>query len=364
MADNWTRLVNTTISDYMKGEEVNILRNRKLLALLKEKGRISMNHSGLEMDWKVRYKRALMTGYADGDTLSFARKDRHKTAKLSWRGYSATDSMTKMEQLQNRSTEAIINIYSEMATLLKDDIEEQFSDELFVNGNAAGNSKRMHGFESCCATSGPSPYGFVALPSATYAGLSCVLGNYGGAWTTSGGNSTWPAGTGDPQYDFWSPLIVNYTSASFGSLATWAANCSAAIRFAITHQGRNRSKNKMMDVITLDPELYRLFLTAQDSRQQIQVQRNQPVGLVALGFTDVVNFDGVDVTREYGIPVGTGYGVPIADIELCSLQSQLFVPEGPDMDISTKSYRFSIDFFGNMKMNPRNFVKFVALGGA
>ena len=363
MADNWTRLVNTTIADYMRGEEVNILRNRKILALLKEKGRITFNHAGLEMDWKVRYKRAPMTGYADGDTLSFARKERHKTAKLSWRGYSATDSMTKMEQLQNKSTEAIINISAEMATMLKEDIEEQFHDEFYVNGNAAGNSRRMHGFESWCSASGPAAAGFVGLPNATYAGLSCALGNYGGAWSTSSGNSTWPIGTGDPHYDFWSPLLINYTNASWlGATATWAANCNKAVRFAITHQGRNRSKNKSMDVIMLDPELYRQFQEAQDSRQQIHVMRNEKVGLVSLGFTDVINYDGIDVTREYGVPVGTGYGIPVMDLELCSLQSQLFVPEGPDMDISTKSYRISIDFFGNLKANPRNFVKFVPLG--
>jgi hypothetical protein len=364
MADNWTRLANTTIADYMRGEEVNILRNRKLLALLMSRGRISMNHAGTEMDWKVRYKRAQMVGYADGDTLSFARKERHKTAKLGWRGYSTTDSITKMEQLQNKGTTAIINIYAEMATLLKDDLEENFGDELYVNGNAAGNQKRMHGFESWCASSGPSAGGYVGLPSATYAGLSCVLGNYGGAWSINGGNVTWPIGTGDPQYDFWSPLLVNYTSASFGGTPTWAANAAAAVRFAITHQGRNKSKTKMMDVITLDPELYRQFLNSQEARQQIQVQRNAPTGLVALGFADVINYDGCDITREYGVPSGTGYGVPVMDIELCSLQGQLFVPEGPDFDISTKSYRLSLDFFGNMKANPRNFVKFVALGGA
>ena len=35
----WSRMVNTTISEYVKGEEVNILRNRKLLDLAQSKGR-------------------------------------------------------------------------------------------------------------------------------------------------------------------------------------------------------------------------------------------------------------------------------------------------------------------------------------
>lgn len=30
------------------------------------------------------------------------------------------------------------------------------------------------------------------------------------------------------------------------------------------------------------------------------------------------------------------------------MQGQLFVPEGPDYDVASKSWRFSIDFFGNL----------------
>jgi hypothetical protein len=48
-------------------------------------------------------------------------------------------------------------------------------------------------------------------------------------------------------------------------------------------------------------------------------------------------------------------------MELLSLQSQLFVPEGPDFDISGQSYRFSVDFFGNAKFNPRAFVKWLTI---
>jgi hypothetical protein len=40
-------------------------------------------------------------------------------------------------------------------------------------------------------------------------------------------------------------------------------------------------------------------------------------------------------------------------MELRSMQGQLFVPEGPDYDVASKSWRFSIDFFGNLVFNPR-----------
>ena len=43
--------------------------------IFKSRGRITMNWSGTQMDWKVRYRRAPMQGYADTDTLTFARRE-------------------------------------------------------------------------------------------------------------------------------------------------------------------------------------------------------------------------------------------------------------------------------------------------
>jgi hypothetical protein len=79
----------------------------------------------------------------------------------------------------------------------------------------------------------------------------------------------------------------------------------------------------------LNDELYRQFLEELDDSERLIVKRGDGQGLYALGFTDVVNFDGVDVTYEYGIPSGLGYGWSAwTTLELCSLQGQLFVPRG------------------------------------
>lgn len=360
MSENWTRVVNTTIADYIRQEEVNVLRERKLLALLQSRGRLTFNHEGDEMNWKVRYKRAPMTGYADGDTLSFARKERHKTAVLGWRGYSATDSVSKMEKLQNKGAAAIIKIFDNTARLLMEDISENFAGEFYIDGNAAGNLKRLHGIESFFGVSGTAAAG-VDAPSDTYAGLNTGLGYYGGSWSALAAAPTtdWPSGSGDASYDFWSPLVIDYAHTGWaGATNTWKDNCSAVLRYAITHQGRNASKKKMMDLVLLDPDLFRQFANAQDGKQQITIRRGDKVGLVSLGFTDVIEFDGMEVTREYGVPRLSGYGLAIDQMELCSLQDRLFVPEGPDFEIASKSHRFSIDFMGNLKCNPRYFTKF------
>ena len=364
---DWSRVVNTTIHQYIRTVEENVMRNRKLLAMMRERGRITFNHSGDIMDWKVKYKRAPMQGYADSDTLTFSRRDRWKTAQLDWRGYASTDSMTKLERLKNKTTEAIVKVYSEIASNLMDDLDDQFGDELYIDGNASGNNKRIHGIASFMGNSGVAGQGFIANPSSTYAGLSCALGNYGGGWSTGNIVSNyvdWPSGTGDAHYDFWSPLIVSYTNASWtASTKTWPNTCKEALRFGIVKGKKNKSKKGMLDLILLNDELYRQFEGLLDSEERLIVKRGDKKGsLYALGFEDVVNFEGCDITYEYGVPTTYGYGWSMENLELCSLQGQMFVPEGPDFDIAAQSWRFSIDFFGNLKCNPRNFVSWGAFG--
>lgn len=359
MAVEWSRIVNTTIHEFIREVEPNILRNRKLLAMMKARGRITFNHAGDLMDWKVKYKRSPMIGYADTDTLTFSRRDRWKTAQLDWRGYAATDSMTKMEKLKNKSTEAIVKIYSEIATSLMDDLDDQFGDELYIDGNAAGNSKRIHGIESFMGTSGVSANGYVALPSETYAGLSTILGNYGGSWSTSGGNTLWPTGTGDAHYDFWSPMIVSYTNASWtATTKTWPNTCREALRYGLVKGRKNKSKKGNVDMVLLNDELYRQLEGQIETGERTVVSRGDKMSLLSLGFEDTINFEGAEITYEYGVPPAVGYGWAMEQLELACLQAQLFVPEGPDFDIASQSWRFSIDFFGNMRFNPRYFVKF------
>ena len=125
----WSRVVNTTIRQYIRGEENNVMRNRKLTALLRERSRIKYNASGEQLDWKTRYKRAPLFGFADSDTLTFSRRNRWKTAVLPWRGYAVTDSMTKKEKLMNKNVEAIVKIYDGIARILMEDLEDEFGDE-------------------------------------------------------------------------------------------------------------------------------------------------------------------------------------------------------------------------------------------
>jgi hypothetical protein len=176
----------------------------------------------------------------------------------------------------------------------------------------------------------------------------------GGTWT-----GTWPAGTGPAHYDYFSPIMVKWDSQTWvdSSHTTWADTCINALRQGILWSRRNKSADGLLDMVMCDSALYYGLLTAIGAKESIQVQRGQKSALVALGFNDVVNLDGVDITWEYGMTANKALGFNVNHMGLRSLQSQLFVPEGPDYDFASKQYRFSVDHFGNAWFRPRYFVE-------
>jgi hypothetical protein len=358
MASNeFNRVLQTTIQEYVLGAENDVIRSRKLLAMLQAKGRITFNHSGIALNWGIRYKRRDIDGYADGDTLTFARSDNFKRAELPWRGYTMTDMVTKKEKLMNRGKPALIKYVSELVDHMMDDFGDRFHAQLYLDGNATGNEKKLHGFDSFTSTSGTT--GKVGTPNDTYGGLSTAPGGYGGSWT-----GTWPSGEGDAEYDFFSPIVIDYTNTNWAATTkTWPNTCTEAMRFGILKAKRNDSKKGMLDFILLDSTLYEQFVTGLESKEQIQVTGGAGMPTLRnLGFGDTTYFEGAEVTWEYGVPADSsgyeqGYGFNVDMMELCSLQDRLFVSEGPFYDEASLSDRFAIHMFGNMKFEPRYFAK-------
>lgn len=350
---------NVTINRYIREETKAILRKRILLAMLQSKGRITYNMSGKLVDWKVKYKRSPMTPFDDGDSIVFTRQSKHLTAQLPMRSYIVSQSMNKGDKLINAGKEAIVKKQVAMVKDCLEDIRDQFSEQLVqVDGNAAGSTTRIHGLESVfSATSNAGT--LTGDNNDSYAGLATTRGTYGGSWT-----GTWPHGYGDSQYDFWTPLVVNYTSplaaASNGwspTTKTWVNTCVEAIRFAIINTQRNSDD---LDFFLLEKNLYRQFLDKADDSERLVVNRNQDVGMTKLGFRGV-NVDGVDIYWEVGLASGVGYGLCLDELELYSYQPQLFV-SATEFNLETVSDRVAVDFYGNLRMiSPRALCKLAAL---
>ena len=297
----WQSILQTTIPLYIRQETVNVLRNRALLAMLESKGRISMNNSGTKFNWKVEYKRAPMNDFADGDVITFGRIDRHKTAELpNDRSYVLPEMMSKIDTLQNQGNEAIIKLWDTKAKTMMSDIRENFCSQLYVDGNATGNNRKIHGIESCLAAAAAAAAPGFVRPTDTYADLVTTPGNYGGTYT----NGTWPEGsTETPQYDFWSPILVDTVSPVAGaypgvSSLVWKNTCNQALRKLITKTRKSRSVDGKLDMIMLEDSLFEQFKNAQEDRTQLRIEGANSLMLLKAHVHTPFLIDVVDVVRR------------------------------------------------------------------
>lgn len=357
----WAGVVASTIAKYFRGAEPAVLRNRKVLAMLADRGLISYNNSGEHVEWRTRYLQNAMSGFGDGNTLTFPRINRLKVMSLDWRGYSCAEQMFERDKAMNKGTEAIVKVFSEMAGWMHEDVDEQLGTEVYVDGNASGNGQKFHGIESFMGVTGTVSSSKVGAPSSTYAGVSCALGAFGGV---NVGN--WPDGTAPTNYDFWSPVVVDYTNANWPqAVKTWENTCIDAQRYGLMASRRNKGKNKQIDVVIHERELYRKLVTLYQTEERINVRMGPEggsSGLLKLGFSDIINFDGVDTTWEYGVPDGVGYGWCMNDVELMSLYEELLKVKGPVFAEEAQAWRIWLIILANLKFKSlRNFVAWKAV---
>ena len=365
---DWARSIATTIVNHLREEEIASLRKYKLFAALEGSGQIRTNMSGRGFDWEIQYRNHTPSGNNGETPRTFARQNLWKRAELEFRGAQASDAIYKKEMLENRSAQALVNVAGKMASRLLTSMEQYLAKEWTIDGYAAGNELRFHGIESfmgLAATPQTINKTTGALrnrndedpfyaPSDTYAGLSTVLGAYGGS---ADAVSMWPSGKVDPEFDFFSPIVVNADSSYFGA-SSWKDNCAKALREAIHQTRRNDTKEDQVDMVLLDRRLFIDFLNTLDAKERVIVSRTN--GLRSYGFTDVFEFDGVEVGSEGSVPANTGYGLAVGNVELLCMENQLMVSEGPFYDEITQQYRYVVSTLGNLKFkSPRNFFKLV-----
>lgn len=364
---NWAGLVNTTITKYFRGETPAVLRKRLLLAMLESRGQITFNASGAgsgasdDMQWQVRYLQNDLQGFDDSSVLTFAPVNRHKKAVLPWRGYMMPEGMHDLDRKKNRGEEALVDIWANKAKWIMEDIGQKLGPEMYVDGNAAGNSLKFHGIESFMSVSGTVSSSKVGNPNDTYAGLSTALGGYGGSWS-----GTWPDATGTATYDFWSPIVVDYTNTLWPQATkTWENTALDATRYGLMACRRNDDKDMAIDIVIHEREMFRKFVTLFQTEERIDALRGAEggsSGALKLGFRDIVNFDGTDITWEFGVPANVGYGWCMNALEMISLDPELIDVKGPDLDPASQVWRFWATITANLKFETiRNFLKFQAI---
>lgn len=370
----------TTLAHHIREVEEAFLRNYQIGALLESNGRVNYNNTGEGFDWPVQYRIHNVEGNTGETARNFARRNLWKVANLEFRGYQATDSMFYREFLSNRGPEGIVKVYDQFTERIVTSIKQVLGTEYYNDGYVTGYETSWHGLESifnCATTRGTSSTNqtvtsttgaaraanaadIVGYPQGEYGGLQMALGYYGGE-NESG--EVWPDGLADPEYDFWTPLVVNYTTshADLGGTAnTWAGQGVEAMRYAIINCQRNVSMDGQITNILLARDLYRGLLDVLDDKERIII--TSETGLRALGFKNVVMFDGVEVSWEVGVPSSVGYGINYNMMELKSMDSTLLRSEGPEYDINTQSFNAVVSTLSNLKFaSPRNMFKLMSL---
>ena len=370
---DWARTIGTTLVTHLKEEEQTTFRKFKVFAALEADGKVAMNQGGRGFDWQVRYKNQPVASNNGESPRVFARHNLWQRATLPYRGYTVTDQISKREMLENRGAQALVDVAGKMASRLQESMEQHLSREIYIDGNAAGNENRWHGLESIFGvantkdtvrrdngqrrTGGGSNEDIFFWPSDEYAGLRTDLGYLSGGQLETG---AWPYVAVDPDYDYYSPLVCNYTSTYFGGQSnTWQLQCIEALREGINHAKRNDTRENQIDMILMDRGLYIQFLNRLDSRERAIVSKSN--GLRSYGFGDVVELDGIEVSTEYAVPRGVAYGLSIGNMEMKCMESQLMIAEGPFYNEELQSHRYAVSVLANIKMkSPRNFVKWMS----
>lgn len=380
---SWSRIAATTLVNDFPGEEVEILRSRRLFALLESRGRVMRRVTGDGWRWRVKYKQGTAQPNDGTTTREFRPINRWKTAELSHRGYQATDTIQKGELLINSGKQGIIKVADQIKGNLSQDLKDAIAQDLYIDGDLVGNTDRFQGLETLFGINGTvditqsagttanrtssNQADLVGYPSDSYAGIQTQLGYYQGAQANDGGSGAaahWPNGRCDAHFDFWAPLYVNYNSTSFGgAAANWLNQCIEALRFGIIHSNRNDSKDGQIELILLDRYLYEQALNKLDAKERAIVTNT--LGIRSFGFKNVFEIDGVEVSHEYGVPSGVGYGFNVGQIDLLSLQEQLMVPDGPRWEQRTQSWNTVVDVLGNLRFRSiRNLVKWGGITAA
>ncbi len=374
MSNEWIGIVNTTAPKYLKGASDLTIRKRLLLAMLERRGKIMTDVEGsTDLWWDVQFAEAPVEAYGDGGLINYSRRDLYRQARLDWRGYLTTDQMGKKESLMNKGTVAIVDRYKRILPTLMSSMRNKFSTELYIDGYASGNENRVLGFESFLNyTESPSSNYKMVQPNDTYGGLSTAL-HQSGTWTAaitedipSGlkrptqGGFDWPLGSGDPDFDFWSPKLYNWSASSWatgitGGAVDWKSNCEHVLRQAVQDLSLTTGAEGPPNVGMLSGDLFYGFKNSLAADRRIIAPAKEAEDL---GFPMTINDEGLSVHTEFGVPGGTGYILNVDEMELDSLAEDLFGSDGPTWDPKTYSYLFSVAFFGNMKYrSPKYFAK-------
>lgn len=335
------RLEASLLNVILEGLTKPIYRKSVLPALLRANGGFKFNCTQDQYRWKIKYKRTQMqTGDPYAMVNQFSSENMIKEAKLDIRRCGMGLSHTELEGLLAANSKTVFkNMVVDASESLAEDWMESFRLQLYGDGNAL--TEQIHGLESWFAQDGLITSSFAGNPTDVYGGVQCSLGYYGGSWESG---TYWPDGSSTtPQYDFWSPLIVDW-NAPYHDTTTdkWENNWQKALNAAIGTM--EVSRDSVSDILLMHPKLLLQARNSLIGAQKMEI--TQHGDLTKLGHK-VLNFMGQDIVTEHGVPDATCYLLATRELELRCVQSQLLGIH-TDEDIRSLEQLKTVNFYGNL----------------
>jgi hypothetical protein len=332
----FARVTKAAIAKYEKGASNETIDNSILLSMLQEKGRIKYNWSGTSFEKRMRVSQATLQAMTDMEPITFARENPYEETTLPWREYRMQVTISDKEKEMCKGNEMLIDIWANRVQDIKDDFKDLFSAELYIDGNATGNTARWHGLESIFGATGSCGAGTNwESCSESYAGL-----------TLAGAHGDSPKVTAAA----YSPKLLNEVSTAIdpNSYTTYASAPIERWRRLISACTIRNNKTDRPDLGITTESRYIDLLNKLQAEERIMAAQEKRYYAGAVG----VEVDGIPIMWDADCSSSRGYCLNLDKMEVRMLKKQ-FVAMRTDFDIRQNAHLTVIYAYGNLWIHPR-----------
>ena len=356
----WAGVLVANAEQYIPVVTELIYRKRILYAMMRKKGRFKFGESGEQITWPIQYKLPTMRPFPEWESLNPQRENWNAQAALQYKSWLASTALGWHDMKKNRGEAQLIDLANQRLKSLATGCINYFNKQMYENGaDDATTDQDYTGFESMVGASAATCAAgdVVASPAGTYAGRSVAVGaSSGSTWSanlSTKPNATiatdWPLGDSlSDDYDYWSPLLVNTSSTSWGTGGTtWADNCLEVIRSMIEWQERRIGDVYKPDLFLTETSMIHTVKRKLESRFRTITPTKEAE---ELGFPGTVNYDGVSLAADFNCPAGTGYLLPTEGLSIRCLTDDLMEKEGPTFITLEQKTVWDVKTLGNARL--------------
>lgn len=365
--------IRSVVPEYNKKAAQLIHQGRVLLSLMRKWGTIVKKDISWSSVWNADTQLPQISEWADDVLPSFEPGPNPIQFNLGDGSYKGSDKLTEMQyERMGGGRLQIQEHYNDKMKKLVVSMGNKFNFE-FLHGT--GTSRRITGLDTILTVSGGTNVAAdkVLLPdsSQSYAGQLLRPGARGGSWPTTSAVAVkpnanlatdWPIignqTSYDPtitDYDATSPLIINTTSSSWDSGATWAQNCEESMRYYL-------SVNKQRGGMVSDSSAkHNILCGEQRLRQARDYFSAKNYALLPVpeamewGMPDTVNFEGAMLNTDSDVGSDVAYCIQPDMLSYHTPHEELWKAFGPEFKMELLAYLYLLVALGKLKMQPKFF---------